>query len=266
MCFRAYWIHIATVISRTLSIRPRKRIWYRLWCTTEALGRNYWRHVCTQQWTMTTLNLLLIISNRNIQIVDWLPLVYHLVKSWFSNIEIFVWGKKTWILLFQSAGGIQITGYLAKHGTASRVSYAMIISAPYNLRATYDELKKTRNYFMNSWVLDGFKKMFNKYKWWLTSCGNIFSLVIFLWCYYRYRSMYENDERFDCEKIKKAKTIADFEQNFLIKQFGYDSLDSYYNDSNMDTKIHSIQKTTLFLNASDDMFSPESGTRSDQPI
>ena len=49
-----------------------------------------------------------------------------------------------------------------------------------------------------------------------------------------------------------------FKAFFLLKkQFGYKNCHDYYIDASLDAKIQNIKVPTLFLNAGDDMFSPE---------
>jgi predicted alpha/beta-fold hydrolase len=43
----------------------------------------------------------------------------------------------------------------------------------------------------------------------------------------------------------------------VCKQFGYATWEDYYRDACLDGKIQNIKTPTLFLNACDDMFSPE---------
>ena len=50
--------------------------------------------------------------------------------------------------------------------------------------------------------------------------------------------------------------MRDFD-GYVSKQFGYASCEDYYQDGCLDAKIQNIQVPTLFLNAADDMFSPE---------
>lgn len=54
----------------------------------------------------------------------------------------------------------------------------------------------------------------------------------------------------------KCNSIRDFDIRFTIKQFGYESWETYYKDACLDAKIQNIKIPTLFLNAADDMFSP----------
>ena len=51
--------------------------------------------------------------------------------------------------------------------------------------------------------------------------------------------------------------MREFDTKFVCKQFGYESLLDYYKDACLDSKIQNIKIPTIFLNAGDDMFSPE---------
>ena len=73
----------------------------------------------------------------------------------------------------------------------------------------------------------------------------------------RYKHHFENDERYDCKAIARAVSLRDFDTHFVCKQFNYDSYEDYYRDACLDSKIQNIKVPTVFLNAADDMFSPE---------
>ncbi len=74
---------------------------------------------------------------------------------------------------------------------------------------------------------------------------------------HRYQHLFEGDEKYDCSAIVKSNSLRDFDTQFVSKQFGYESCDAYYKDACLDAKIQNIKVPTLFLNAGDDMFSPE---------
>ena len=71
--------------------------------------------------------------------------------------------------------------------------------------------------------------------------------------------MLELDKNIDCDAIAKAKCLREFDTLFVTKHFGYESCEDYYRDASLDEKIQNISVRTLFLNAGDDMFSPERG-------
>jgi predicted alpha/beta-fold hydrolase len=75
----------------------------------------------------------------------------------------------------------------------------------------------------------------------------------------REKHLFENDKRFDLQRILRCKTFCEFDKFFISKQFGHETLEDYYKDCSIDTKMQNIQVPTLFLNSADDMFSPKKG-------
>lgn len=71
--------------------------------------------------------------------------------------------------------------------------------------------------------------------------------------------MFENDERFDFNAIRRCQSIREMDINFVSKQFGYKSYEEYYREACLDAKVQDIKVPTMFLNAADDMFSPAEG-------
>lgn len=134
-----------------------------------------------------------------------------------------------------SLGGIKLGGYLSKAYDECLISNAMIVSAPFNVFYSSQELEKTHNFFMfNRHLTRNLSRYFSKHQ-----------------------HLFATDERFDCAAIAKCTSIKDFDTQFVSKQFGYNSCEDYYKDSCLDAKIQNIRVPTLFLNAADDMFSPE---------
>jgi predicted alpha/beta-fold hydrolase len=68
-----------------------------------------------------------------------------------------------------------------------------------------------------------------------------------------------NDKRFDLKKIALCRTFRQCENNFIMRQFGYEDIKDYHRDCNFDWKLNKINVPTIFLNAADDMFSPKRG-------
>jgi predicted alpha/beta-fold hydrolase len=104
-----------------------------------------------------------------------------------------------------------------------------------NIFYSCNELEKAHNFFI-----------FNKFL--ARQIGRYFS---------KHKHLFKDDERFDCAAIAKCISIRDFDTQFVSKQFGYASCEDYYKDACLDAKIQNIKVPTLFLNAGDDMFSPE---------
>lgn len=136
-----------------------------------------------------------------------------------------------------SLGGIKLGGYMAKHYDDCRISNALIVSAPLNYKETVNNLTEKPYYknTFNKFLVFRFQQFFNKHVHW-----------------------YKNDEIYDYEAIKNARTMKDIDIEFVCKQFGYENVNDYYEESSLDAKIENIKTPTLFLNSGDDMFSPES--------
>ncbi|KAK0068711.1 phospholipase ABHD3, partial [Biomphalaria pfeifferi] len=54
-----------------------------------------------------------------------------------------------------------------------------------------------------------------------------------------------------------SKSIKDFDERFTSKLFGYSSVDHYYTEASLHTKVHSLARPVLCLSAADDPFAPE---------
>jgi len=149
------------------------------------------------------------------------------IRSKYSDHKIFAVGV--------SLGGIKLGGYLAKYYDDCEISNSMIVSAPMNVFYSCQELEKTQYFFT-----------FNRHL--SRNLSRYFS---------RNKHLFETDERYDVQAIAKCNSIREFDTHFICKQFNYASYEDYYRDACLDAKIQNIQVPTLFLNASDDMFSPE---------
>lgn len=156
-----------------------------------------------------------------------LHMVVHHIKQKYNNYKIFTVGI--------SLGGIKLGGYLAKQYDDCIISNALIVSAPMNVFYSCEELESTQHFYT-----------FNRH---LTrALGRYFT---------KHQHLFETDSKFDCSAILKANSLRDFDTVFTSKQFGYKSCEEYYKDACLDAKIQNIKVPTLFLNAGDDMFSPE---------
>ncbi len=58
-----------------------------------------------------------------------------------------------------------------------------------------------------------------------------------------------------------SKSFYEFDKYFISKQFEYSTMDEYYADISIDSRIQNIQVPTVFLNSSDDMLSPVAGKK-----
>jgi len=60
----------------------------------------------------------------------------------------------------------------------------------------------------------------------------------------------------ELEKIKKVRKYRDFDKEYTVKMFGFESPDDYYFKSSSFRDIKNIRVPTLFLNSQNDCFSP----------
>lgn len=153
--------------------------------------------------------------------------VNHIQKS-FTDHKIFAIGT--------SLGGIKLGGYLAKQFDDCKITNAMIVSAPLNISISCENMEKLPYlYTFNRFLTHQLRKYINSNIRW-----------------------YENDEKYDCTAIQKANSLKQIDSLFVCKNFAYNSVEEYYTEACLDAKIKNIRTPTLFLNAGDDMFSPES--------
>jgi abhydrolase domain-containing protein 1/3 len=111
----------------------------------------------------------------------------------------------------------------------------MILSAPFNIFQSALELEKSENYFFNKILTNTLSKYIQ-----------------------RYLHLFQQDStaNYDFHALTRCRSLRDIDTHFVTKQFGYQTLDDYYRDACLDSKVKDIRTPTLFLNAADDMFSP----------
>lgn len=159
---------------------------------------------------------------------DDLDMVVKHIKNTFSDHKIFAIGT--------SLGGIKLGGYLAKQFDDCLISNAMVVSAPLNVHKSCENMEKTPYlYTFNRFLALQLRKYIKTHIRW-----------------------YENDEKYDFDAINNAHTLKQIDTLFVCKNFAYSSVEEYYKEACLDAKIKNIRTPTLFLNAEDDMFSPES--------
>ncbi|XP_055374370.1 protein ABHD1 [Condylostylus longicornis] len=64
------------------------------------------------------------------------------------------------------------------------------------------------------------------------------------------------DTDIDWDRIMSSKTIKEFDALFTSKQFGYETVDHYYDAATLHNKLHKISVPLLCLSAADDPFQP----------
>ncbi|XP_055861386.1 phospholipase ABHD3-like isoform X4 [Biomphalaria glabrata] len=69
--------------------------------------------------------------------------------------------------------------------------------------------------------------------------------------------LFERNVNIDTAHVLKSESIKDFDERFTSKLFGYSSVDHYYTEASLHTKVHSLARPVLCLSAADDPFAPE---------
>ncbi len=158
---------------------------------------------------------------------DDLDMVVNHIHKKFKDHKIFAVGI--------SLGGIKLCGYMAKQYDDCLISNAMIISSPFNIPVSCDNMEKPHYmYTFNRFLAHQLRKYINKH-----------------------RHYWVNDDKYDVDAISKACTLKKIDSLFVCKNFGYNNVMDYYTEASLDAKIKNIQTPTLFLNACDDFISPE---------
>ncbi|GFO34801.1 abhydrolase domain-containing protein 3 [Plakobranchus ocellatus] len=133
-----------------------------------------------------------------------------------------------------SLGGMILFNYMAHYGSTARLCAAMCFSVNWNVFKGIESLETPINYHL-------FNRVLAK-----ALCGLV----------EMHSDVLEKHEDLEIPHILKSQTIRDFDERFTSKVFGYESLDHYYEDASLHTKIHALGKPVVCLSAGDDPFSP----------
>nr|KAI8753046.1 phospholipase ABHD3-like [Biomphalaria glabrata] len=134
-----------------------------------------------------------------------------------------------------SLGGAILFNYLAKLGDESEIEAALICSPAYDFKESTKMLEQGLNY----WI-------FNQRL--ARNLCNLMRLNLHL---------FERNVNIDTAHVLKSESIKDFDERFTSKLFGYSSVDHYYTEASLHTKVHSLARPVLCLSAADDPFAPE---------
>ncbi|CAL1538386.1 unnamed protein product [Lymnaea stagnalis] len=134
-----------------------------------------------------------------------------------------------------SLGGAILFNYLARLGEASQLSAGIVFSPAYDFRISTVTLEQPLNYWIfNRRLASNLCEMFRK---------NL--------------HLFENHLDIDTSHVLQSESIRDFDERFTSKLFGYSSVDHYYTEASLYTKVHHLAKPVLCLSAADDPFAPE---------
>ncbi|KAI3378556.1 hypothetical protein SNEBB_003434 [Seison nebaliae] len=159
--------------------------------------------------------------------IDDLVNVIDYVKKEFNQ------SKKLYVI-GNSLGGLLLGNYLRRTPNTP-IDCAIMNSSPFDLFKTSENLDGFINNFLYiRYLLNNLKEMVKKYH-----ATHYMSLV-------------------DFTQIQKTRTVKEFDNILTAPLFGYRNVDEYYNDALLIKSVELIKTKTLFINANDDDFSPES--------
>jgi predicted alpha/beta-fold hydrolase len=64
------------------------------------------------------------------------------------------------------------------------------------------------------------------------------------------------------DRLLKSRTLRELFLNYNVKFYEFESAEAFYDAGSIDSKIELITIPCVFLNAADDMFSPQRGSLS----
>ncbi|XP_038051331.1 phospholipase ABHD3-like [Patiria miniata] len=131
-----------------------------------------------------------------------------------------------------SIGGIILFNYLAKVGENTPLVAAMTVSVAWNTFVSTESLEKPVNSIL-----------FNRF------LAKELTKVLA-------RNVQMFEEHVDIGHAMQSQTIKQFDERFTAKMFGYETVDHYYADASLHTKVLHIGIPTLCLSAGDDPFAP----------
>lgn len=135
-----------------------------------------------------------------------------------------------------SMGGLILGNYLAGEEiskASKKIDAAMGISVPWNVFKGSDSIEKPLlNLMLNRHLV-----------------GNLCRTI-------ERGGKYLEVGPWDLEKVLKSQTIREFDSHFTAKQFGFGSVDEYYEAATLHNKLHHIKVPMLCLSAADDPFQP----------
>ncbi|XP_050424499.1 phospholipase ABHD3-like isoform X2 [Adelges cooleyi] len=135
-----------------------------------------------------------------------------------------------------SMGGLILGNYLQSNEqlTHKHFSAAMIVSVPWNLNSTSSNIEKpVLNLMICSYLANCLSTQVKKNSKLLNSPNH----------------------KWNYNEVIKSKTIREFDRNYTIKMFGYNTVEDYYDSASLHDKIDRFNIPCLFLSAADDPFS-----------
>ncbi|KAI1305377.1 Phospholipase ABHD3 [Halotydeus destructor] len=133
-----------------------------------------------------------------------------------------------------SLGGILLSRYLIEMGQAALVDAAVLMSVCWDFVAGSESMEQTGlNMALNQHLAKSLCSIVNSHKDVLEQLGNV-----------------------DFKFVMESKTLAEFDERFTSKQWGYKSAKDYYHDASNKGKLNRIKVPAICITAADDMFCP----------
>ncbi|XP_050420868.1 phospholipase ABHD3-like isoform X2 [Adelges cooleyi] len=138
-----------------------------------------------------------------------------------------------------SLGGLILGNYLHSNEqlTHKHFSAAMIVSLPWNFNSAMSNIEKP---IMNRII-----------------CAYLINYISTIAKKNRKLLLNSHNHKWNYNEIIKSKTMREFDRNYTIHMFGYNTVDEYYDSASLHDKIDRFHIPCLCLSAADDSFSLE---------
>ena len=143
--------------------------------------------------------------------------------------------KSKFVAIGFSMGAMLLGRYLIETGDQAVVDATFLVSLPWNVMSGAESMSRpgSLNYKINKFLAKCFCE---------TMAEN--------------RDVLESVPQINFNDVIHSKDLYEFDRNFTIKMWGFDTVEDYYRYSSIKGQLSKIRRPTLCLNAKDDMFSP----------
>lgn len=132
-----------------------------------------------------------------------------------------------------SLGGIILSRYLIKSGCHSLVDAAFMVSVCWDIMQGIASMERGLNFALNQHLT--------------RSLVNIVEAN---------KEIFQKVPNIDMNAVRNSRNQREFDENFTIRMFNFESVSHYYCESSHKGKISCIKVPTFCINAADDMFMP----------
>lgn len=160
---------------------------------------------------------------------DDLAVAIDVIKSQHANSQLIVAGF--------SLGAIMLTKYLVKSGSQAKVAAALMVSMPFDIIALDKSLHSMRNFGLN----------------YITNKLLTMKLVAIVTTH---ADVFAKCSKINYDQVINSRSVKEFDENFNVKIFGFESTEDYYRESSNYDNLDKIKVPTIYLTAKDDYFVP----------